>query len=149
MSQFTIEIKDNQVVGEALLFKLLRSQKSGRYRCELYSLDKRSLNQNSYMHTVFSIAQKGLYDAGYENIRTPQAAKDFYKQHFLTVETFNKQTGEVYKYIRHTSELPKEEMSFFIEDVRNYSLEYTGCYIPTSDEYLADYNRYDLVALAK
>ena len=149
MIQFTIEIKDKQVIGEPLILKLLKAMRTGRYRCELYSLDKRSLNQNSYLHTVFALAQKGLYNAGYQHVTSPGTAKDFFKAMFLTTEAVNEQTGEVYKYVRHTADLSKEEMAHFIDLIIEHSLNYLGVMIPTPEAYLADYNRYDLVALSK
>lgn len=146
--EFFIERGEVGVKGEALLMKAFHRLPKGRYKCSLKSVTKRSLNQNSYIHVCFTLAQKGLYDAGWEYVTTPRKAKDEYKKMFLTIEVVNKHTGEVKPYTRHTSELTKEEMTEFINQVRDYALEYTGVYIPTPEEYKANYKKYDLVTLA-
>lgn len=149
MKSFYLTISpDNQIKGEKLLLQALRSNRPGFYRLDQYSLNKRSNQQNRYVHVCFTLAQKGLYDAGYDKVTTSQAAKDWYKNHFLKIEAVNEKTAEQYDYIRHTSELSKEEMGEFIDRVRDYALEFTGVYIPTPDEYLQNIERYDLVALA-
>jgi hypothetical protein len=139
---------EHQIKGEGLLLKAFRGLKSGRYRCEIYSTNKRSLNQNSYLHVVFTLAQKGLHDLGYDWIRNMEDAKDFYKRMFLTIERPNVQTGEIYKVVRRTRDLSKDEMGEFIDKVREHQLEWAGVNIPTPDEYKQNYKRFDLVALA-
>lgn len=148
MKQVHFEVtKEGQLKGEALLLKALK-QKPGRFRMEIYTLNKRSLPQNNYLHVVFTLAQKGLYGAGYRHITTMQAAKDWFKARHLTVEAVNEQTGEVYKYVRHTSDLPKDEMAVFIDTVRDECLEFLGVYIPTPDEYRNNYSKWDLSTIA-
>ncbi len=149
MIEFITEItQDHTIKGEALFLKALRGVKPGRYRHELYCLNKRSNLQNAYEHVVFTLAVKGLRDMGYGEIRTKEDSKKFYKDLFLTIERPNTQTGELYKVHRHTSELSKDETSNFIEQIREHQLEWAGVNIPTPDEYKATQNRYDLVALA-
>lgn len=139
---------EHQIKGEGLFLKSLRGLKSARYRCEIYSTNKRSLSQNAYEHVVFTLAQKGLYDLGYEEIKTMEDAKWFYKKMFLTIVTVNKQTGEQYEVVRRTRDLSKEETSVFIEQIREHQLEWAGVNIPTPDEWRANPKRFDLVQLA-
>lgn len=149
MKEFFVNIThDHQIKGEGLLIRAFKNLKPGRYRCELYSTTKRSLSQNAYEHVCFTLAQKGLYDMGYSEIRTMEDAKDFYKKLFLTVKAVNEQTGEQYEYVRRTRDLDKEENTVFIEQIREHCLEWTGIYIPTPDEYRQQFSKYDLVQLA-
>lgn len=149
MKSFYLTITpDHQIKGEKLFLQAVRSNKPGYYRYDQYSLNKRSNQQNRYVHVCFTLAQKGLYDSGYEKITTPESAKAWYKNHFLKIDAVNEKTGEVYEYVRHTSELSKDEMTEFIDRMRDYSLEFTGVYIPTPEEYLQNIERYDLVSLA-
>jgi hypothetical protein len=155
MKEFFIEIvegkkdsSENEIKGEALLLRAYRRLKKGRYRCQLYSTNKRSLNQNSYVHCVFNLARIALYNGGYKHITTMEAAKWWFKERHLKAEAVNEVTGEVYQFIRRTRDLSKDEMSSFIDTVRDECLEFLGTYIPTPDEYKANYNKYDLVTLA-
>lgn len=150
MKQFFIEITpDHQIKGESLLLKAFRRLRPSRYRCELYNTNKRSLNQNAYQHVVFTLAQKGLYDLGFDWITDMEDAKWFYKQMFLTVERVNEKTGEVFKVVRKTRDLSKDETGVFIDQIRDHQLEWCGVYIPTPDEWKANANKYDLVQLAE
>lgn len=149
MKEFVVTItQDHQIKGEHLLLKAYRNLKPGRYRNELYCLNKRSLNQNAYEHVVFTLSQKGLYDQGYSEIRTMDDAKLFYKKMFLTYNAYNELTGEEYPVTRSTSELSKDETSVFIDQIREHQLEWCGVHIPTPDEWKQNVNRYDLVGLS-
>ena len=150
MIQFYLDITpEAQVKGEALFLKGLKQQKPGRYRVDLYHLNKRSNLQNAYEHVVFTLAVKGLRDLGYEEIRTMEDAKKFYKDLFLTIEKPNVQTGEMYKVHRSTAELSKDETSNFIEQIREHQLEWAGVLIPTPEQYKEEMQKYHLVSLVK
>jgi hypothetical protein len=150
LKEFTVTItEDHQIKGEGLLLKAYRNLKPGTYKNQLTSLNRRSLNQNAYIHVVFTLCQKGLLDGGYSEIRTMQDAKDFYKKLFLKpIECVNEQTGEVYEVDQRTSTLTKEEMAVFIQQVLDHQLEWFGNYIPDSNEWKNNINKYDLVGLS-
>lgn len=149
MKTFFIHItQDKEIKGEHLLLKALRSQKPGVYRAELYSMNKRSSQQNRYEHAVFSLCVKGLRDGGYNEIYDLEDAKLFYKQLFLTIERPNVMTGEIYKVLRKTSLLSKDETTEFIDRIREHQLEWFGNYIPTADEYKANQEKWSLAGLA-
>jgi hypothetical protein len=149
VKDFLISItQDHQVKGENLLLRALRSQKPGLYRAELYSLNKRSVNQNSYLHAVLTLCVKGLRDMGYNEVHDMEDAKLFYKRLYLSCEKPNVMTGEMYPVVRKTSSLSKDEMSEFIERIRENQLEFGGNYIPTADEYKNQHEKWGLVGLA-
>lgn len=148
MREFIVEIKDHNIKGEQLLIKAFKNLPDGRYRNELYSLNKRSLNQNAYQHVVFTLAQKGLYDQGYGEVKTMEDAKWFYKKLFLKKQAVNEQTGELYEVIRRTRDLSKDEMANFIQSVIDHQLEWCGVVIPSADEYKQQHSKWDLVGLS-
>lgn len=148
MKTIFVEITpDHKIKGENLFMMAFRGLKPGRYRADVFSTNKRSLSQNAYEHVCFTLAQKGLYNAGYEEIKTMEQAKAWYKEQYLTIERPNVKTGELYKVVRRTRDLSKDETTEFIDMVRRDSLEYTGVYIPTPEEWRENLSKYDLVAL--
>jgi hypothetical protein len=148
MKTIWIEIRDHQIKGERLLLQGLRNQSDGIYRTELYNETKRTNQQNKYFHVLFTLLQKALYDAGYEDITTMEKAKDEIKRIFLTYEAVNKMTGEKYPVTRGTSELSKDEGIEFIERVLKFAAEELGFYIPTTEEFQANPEKWSLAALA-
>jgi hypothetical protein len=149
MREFFVNVtQDHQIKGENLLLKALKAIKPGLYRAELYGMNKRTLNQNSYLHVVFTLCVKGLRDMGYNEIHDKDDAKDFYKRLFLTIERPNVMTGEVYPVKRKTSQLSKDEATEFIERIREHQLEWGGNYIPTADEWKQNNEKWGLVGLA-
>jgi hypothetical protein len=147
MKTIWIEIRDGNIKGEQLLLKGFRGLNNGVYRADIYSETKRTNQQNKYFHVLFTLLQRGLYDAGYEHINSMEKAKEFIKERFLSYETVNTKTGEVYKAVRGTSELSKDEGIEFIDQVLQWASEYLGCYIPTQEEYLNNKQKWALAAL--
>ncbi len=95
----------------------------------------RSLSQNAYLHLLLS--SFGL-QFGYT---LDEVKLHFYKvvvnpDLYIRVST-DKFTGEVFRYVRSSSELTKDEMSESIENFRRWASEETGFSFPSSDEYIA------------
>jgi thioredoxin-related protein len=148
MKQVHFEVtKEGQLKGEALLLKALK-QKPGKYRAEIYQEGKRTNQQNRYMHMVFSRMKAGFYNAGWEDVTTPDKAKAECKKLFLSYEMVNRKTGEVKPAVKGTSEMTKEECSHFIDMIIQYAAEFLGIVIPTPEEYYADKTKWDLTTLA-
>jgi hypothetical protein len=138
MKEFFVSVTtEHQIKGENLFLKALRSIKPGLYRAELYSMSKRTLNQNSYLHVVFTLCVKGLRDMGYNEIYDMEDAKRFYKELYLSYDAPNVMTGEVYRVVRKTSSLSKDEMSVFIDRIRENQLELAA----TTFQHLMNGNR--------
>lgn len=147
MKTIWVEIRDHQIKGEALLLRALRGQNNGIYRHEIYAETKRTNQQNKYFHVLFTLLQKGYYDAGWEEITTMQKAKDRVKKDFLTYEAPNTKSGEVYQVQKDTSELSKDEGIEFIDRLIRFAGEELGMYIPTSEEYFKNPEKWSLAAL--
>ena len=82
---------------------------------------KRSLNQNAYLHLIFTFIGSEI---GY----TMEETKHIFKLKYLSYEKNN------YKFAGHTSKLNTKEMTIFIEQIRNYSSIELGIYVPSPDE---------------
>lgn len=125
--------EDGKVNG-ATINKFYDGLKPGKYELSAKRLNRRSLPQNSFIHAVlFPEFRKALNEVGYDEVKTDQQAKEICKKMFLTTQIANKNTGEVMEYTKHTSELTKEEMGIFIDEVirfaateMNYQIPYPG-----------------------
>jgi hypothetical protein len=96
---------------------------------------KRSLKQNNLLHLYLSEIAK-------ETGMQLEQIKDALKKKFLTVALTtkdgeiiaDKSSGEVLERVRGTSELTVVEFMEFTENVRLWSMEFLGLYLPSPDE---------------
>lgn len=113
----------------------------GNYEYEIRKRNKRSNKQNAYFHSILPQLQQGFYDAGWEDVLTPDDAKWKVKKMFLTVKVYNEKTGETDEKVRRTRDLNKEEMNRFIEQVLQMAAEYLSITIFSPNEQSAfDYS---------
>jgi len=91
----------------------------------------RTLNQNSYLHVLFS-----LY--GVENGYTLIESKSLVKRScpFMVYESNG------IKFVKETSKLDVQEMIDFIEWFRDWSGQ-QGCYLPSVDEYKSSHDHFN------
>ena len=82
--------------------------------------EKRSINQNSYLHLLF-----GLF--GLEFGLTLDESKQLIKYKFLSYKKKGKD------FVKQTSKLDTKEMTIFIEKFRKFSSE-NSCYLPGANE---------------
>lgn len=83
---------------------------------------KRSLQQNSYLHLLFTIFAEALNDLG--NKFTMEEVKELCKAKFCLIDVINENTGEVLgKRIKGTSEMTKVELGEFIESIIRWGAE--------------------------
>jgi hypothetical protein len=102
---------------------------------EMKEKRSRSLSQNAYLHTMLS------YFALQFGYSLEETKVHFYKlvvnkDIFVRTGT-DKFTGELYTYLRSSSELSKDEMSESIERFRSWMKEEAGLNFPSSEEYIA------------
>lgn len=91
---------------------------NGSWLIEYSPLNKRSTQQNAYLHAVlFPEYMKGWQNIGYDEINTPEIAKQIAKRRHLTKQIVNQETGEMLEYIQDTSDLSKQECAIFIDSV--------------------------------
>lgn len=87
---------------------------------------KRSSAQNRLFHMYVGIIAKEL---GYEF----EEMKDILKYKFLLKEKVDEKTGEVFKYLGHTSRLSKSEFADLVTGVIQFAAEY-GITLPLPGE---------------
>lgn len=97
-------------------------------------LNKRSSQQNRYLHLLFTIFQKELNETT-GNQFTMEEIKDLCKCKFLTTDVVNEETAEVIgQRIRGTSELTKTEMMAFVEQVIAWAADMFHITLPYPNE---------------
>lgn len=91
--------------------------------------------QNAYIHAILiPLFKEALNNVGFDEIRTIEQCKDLMKALFLQTEYVNKETGEVIKSFKNTSELSTFEMTEFIEKAVKYAWENMNFRIPLPNE---------------
>lgn len=106
------------------LYNYLESLPDGKYKVVVTKSDKRTLQQNDWFHAVLPQIKDGLRNAGYNDIRTNEEAKDFVKSLFFKKEVSNGiETVEV---IQGTSETSKLDFASKAEDIIIWASQYLG-----------------------
>ncbi len=83
---------------------------------------KRSLQQNAYLHLLFTILTESLNDLG--NNFTMLEVKELMKAKFALIDVVNEESGEVLgKRIKHTSEMTKTQLNEFFESIIRWAAE--------------------------
>lgn len=94
---------------------------------------KRSNQQNKYYWcVVVPLVKQGLTELGH--LIDLERTHEFIKGEFNYKEIVNEKTGEVKRLPNSTTELTKTEFSDMIEQVKIWSAEWCGIYIPDAGE---------------
>lgn len=118
MVEFLLQIRMGAVDNRQNLYSHLGALADGTYMVSIKEANRRSNNQNAYIHAVlFPEVRKALRNLGWDEIRTIEHAKMVCKANFLKEEIVNKETGEVVTMIKDTSQLTRGEMAAFIDQV--------------------------------
>jgi hypothetical protein len=129
MKDCFIRIKDGKVDNRGELAKFINNLEDGVHYLRAEKKNKRSNQQNRYMHLMFSLIQKGFYEIGYREVKDSEDAKYILKQMFLT-RTIENGTGGKIQVVRRTRDLSKEEMAVFIDECIQFAAENLGVVIP-------------------
>lgn len=124
-----VTIKDKRVLDKVDL-------PDGKYYAKFDRKDKRTNQQNRYLHLMFSMIQKGFYELGYREMKTAEQAKYQMKELFLSYYIDNG-TGGKLKQVRRTRDLTKEQMSVFIDECIQFAAENLSIVIPMPGEQTA------------
>lgn len=102
---------------------------------------KRSLEQNRYLHLLFSIFRDALNDLG--NTFTMEEIKDLCKFKFSVVDVFNESTGEVIgQRIQETRDMSTTAMVNFIDNIINWAAEKFDIILPyPNEEFTLDFDK--------
>lgn len=134
MDSVFFKVKHNMVSNTSAIDKAFRELKEGDYEMKLIRRNKRSLNQNAFFHAIMPDIQQGLYEAGFHEVKSAEDAKTVVKNLFLKKKITNELTGDEIIIIRDTSDLTKEEMMVFIDEVIRWAAEYLGITIYSPSE---------------
>lgn len=130
-----LTIRDGKPVNADNVRKLFNQLKDGKYNIDLTKIDKRSNQQNRYLHGVLIPEfRRALNSVGYDEVKTDSQSKEIMKQMFLKRQTVNKETGEVLEYVQQTRDLTKEENNILIDEVIKFCAENMSYVIPFPNE---------------
>ena len=96
--------------------------------------NKRSSQQNRYYHgVIIPIVKNCLKEAGY--VMTNEDVHDLLKMKFLRETLFvNEDTGDITERTKSTTELSKSAFMDYVEEIRQFTLEYFNTDIPEPNE---------------
>lgn len=126
-----VHIDEQGIINKKAVKNAFDNLNPGKYLVTIENKNKRTSQQNRYLHGVLlPIVKDALRDAGWNNIRTLEDAKDFIKVKFLIKEFINEETGEIIQLFSRTSELNKEQFSNLVDDVSVWLWEYFNISLP-------------------
>lgn len=95
---------------------------------------KRSLNQNNYIHLLFTIFAKELTSLTGTNY-SPETVKNMCKLKFALIDVVDEKTGEVIgQDLEATSKMSKSRCSEFTEDIIRWAADQFGIILPYPNE---------------
>lgn len=136
--EFISIIKDGKLQPSTTnnILKVLSGLEGKRVRVTLEKVSaKRSLQQNAYLHLLFTIFTESLNELG--NEFTVDEVKELCKAKFALIDVINKETGECLgQRIKGTSEMTKTELNLFIESIIRWAADYFAIVLPYPSEQL-------------
>ena len=105
-----------------VLWDYLRTLGNGKYKITISKADKRSLNQNSWFHSVLPLIKDGLRDAGFDEVRNEDDAKAVVKGLFFKKYVTN--GVETIPIIEGTSEATKLDFASKADEIIKWAKDY-------------------------
>lgn len=124
MSDFILYIEQSQIKNKVTVRKFFDQLQDGRYKVTIAKSNKRSLQQNAWLHAVLPDILKGLRDAGYNELRTVDDAKLIIKSLFFKKKVSNG-IDEI-EVIEDTSKTSKEVFVERADHIINWAKDYLG-----------------------
>jgi hypothetical protein len=144
MIESVIEIKGGRIRnGEAFReeFKHLRD---GNYKITVKDIRTRSLPQNAYYWgVVVPMVKKGLYDEGFDEVKTNEDAHEVLKMLHIKKQIVSKQTGDIIHYGGSTTELNVPGFNDYIERICRWAAEYLSISIPSPNEQYQEFKDWE------
>ncbi len=117
-----------------MVSSLFTDIEDGRYHLKIDNVNKRSLNQNAYFHSLLPAIMQGLHGVGYTEIKDIYDCKAVLKAILLKRKITNPVSGDVIEIVKDTHTLTTIEFAQFIEEVLQWSSMYLGIVLPTPGE---------------
>lgn len=132
--EFVLEKQPNKLWRNIQAYKqYLNELPAGRYKVIIEQVDKRTLSQNSWFHAVLPEIVIGLRAAGFDEVKTPEDAKDVVKALFFKKEVTN--GTETFEVIQGTSKTSKLDFSTKADEIIKWAAEYLQIQIaPPGDQ---------------
>lgn len=134
-------IKDGvlSIANRKAFMSELAQMKNGNVTIKVSRKNQRSLQQNAYLHLLFTIFKNELNQLG--NEFTMLEVKDLCKAKYLTVDVVNISTGEcIGQRVKGTHELTKIEMMQFVDDVIRWAADFFHIILPYPNEQTEIFN---------
>jgi len=131
-----ITIQGREVLNIDELRRQFLLLKDGRHHIQSTDLRRRSLPMNDYYFAVVvPMVHEGLYEAGWDEIRTNAAAHEYLKSNFIRREIINVKTGEMMEVKGgSTARFTIPEFNAYVEEICKWAAEYLGVVIPSPDK---------------
>lgn len=143
MQEVLISRTEKGLTNQDQLMAVFNSLKIGHHRVIIKDARTRSLPQNAYYWGVIvPLVRQGLYDAGYDEVKTNMDAHEVIKHLHLRKRVVSKQTGDVIDIAGSTAGLSVIEFNTLIEDVCRWSAEFLGVVIPSPNQQMKDFEDY-------
>lgn len=144
MRELIINISNRKIINMNDLKQFFNKMKDGKHLLISKDYRKRSLSQNAYYWAVMvPLIRRGLYDAGYDEVRTDEDAHKVIKHIHLKKRIVSKQTGDVIDIAGSTTKLTIPEFNEFIEAVCKWSAEFLGVSIPSPHQEYVEFERWE------
>ena len=140
MRELIIYLCNNNILNMDEFKQLFYGLKNGKYHITIKDARKRSIPQNRYYRgVVVPIVRAGLYEAGYDEVKTNEDAHEVLKGLFHKKDIVNKQTGDVITTVLSTTEFSIPEFDNYIERICKWAAEFLGVVIPAPNQVYVEY----------
>lgn len=122
--EFICYIENDSIKNKSTVKKYFDQLNDGRYKVTIQKSNKRSLNQNSWLHAVLPDILQGLREVGFNEVRTTEDVKSILKEMFFKKPVTN--GVETFFVTEGTSETSKEVFIDRANQIITWAKEYLG-----------------------
>jgi hypothetical protein len=143
MVEIIVENTGSSLLNIDELKSALQQLKKGKHLITIKDIRKRSIQQNRYYWGVcVPMVRKGLYDAGYDEVKTNEDAHEVLKHVLLKKSIVSKQTGDMIDLSASTQKLSIPEFDAYVESVCKWAAEYLLVIIPSPYQQLVEFEEW-------
>lgn len=140
--EFIIEKQENKLWRNIKAYKQhLNDLPAGRYKVVIENEDKRTNEQNKWIHAVLPEILMGLRAQGFDDIKTNEDAKDLIKAMFFKKQVSN--GTETIEVVQGTSKTSKLDFTTKAEEIIRWASEYLGIDIAPPEKQLTVFHDKD------
>lgn len=144
MVEVVIHISNKKVINMAEFREAFNRLKDGKHLVTVKDIRRRSVPQNAYYWGVIvPMVRRGLYEAGYEEVKTNDDAHEVMKHVHLKKRVVSRQTGDVIDLAGSSADLSIPEFAEYIERICQWAAEYLNVVIPSPYEQLVEFEEWE------